>query len=111
MNPFTVRLNLHGDLDFFLRSEARGRSLERSLNEKTSVKGVIESCGIPHPEIDLILVDGRPVDFHYSIASAADIELYPAGTASTPFTKQRLQVVTITKFVADGHLGRLARNL
>jgi len=111
MNPFTVRLNLHGDLDFFLRSVARGRSIERSLSEKTSVKDVIESCGVPHPEVDLILVDGQPVDFHFGIASAADIELYPAGTPSTPFTEQRLQVVTAAKFVADGHLGRLARNL
>src|SRR5436309_6647523 len=111
MNPFTVRLNLHGDLDFFLRSEARGRSIERSLSEKTSVKDVIESCGVPHPEVDLILVDGQPVDFQYGIASAADIELYPAGTPSTLFTEQRLQVITMEKFVADGHLGRLARNL
>src|SRR6266496_4586440 len=111
VNPFTVRLDLHGDLDFFLGSGARRRSIERSLSEKTSVKDVIESCGVPHPEIDLILVDGQPVDFQYGIASAADIELYPAGALSTPFTEQRLQVVTVAKFVADGHLGRLARNL
>jgi hypothetical protein len=75
VNPFTVRLNLHGDLDFFLRSGARGRSIERSLSEKTSVKDVIESCGVPHPEVDLILANGQPVDLHYAITSDADIEL------------------------------------
>jgi uncharacterized protein len=111
VKPFTVRLNLHGDLDFFLRSGARGRSVERTLSEKTAVKDVIESCGVPHPEVDLILVNGNAVDFHYGIATAADIELYPVGNSSTLFTEERLQVATNTTFVADGHLGRLARNL
>ena len=40
---------------------------------------MIESCGVPHPEVDLILVDGQPVDFHYTLGTDADIELYPVG--------------------------------
>jgi uncharacterized protein with PIN domain len=111
MKPFTVRINLHGDLDFFVRSEARGQGIERSLGEKTSIKDVIEACGVPHPEIDLILVNGQPVDFDYAIASDADIEVYPVGTLSTIFTDERLQVSIDRAFIADGHLGRLARNL
>src|SRR5262249_47726725 len=111
VKPFAVRLSLHGDLDFFLRSGARGHSIERSLGERTSVKDVIESCGVPHPEVDLILVNGRPVDFHHGIASTADIELYPVNTPVTLFTEQRLQVTHHTRFVVDGHLGTLARDL
>jgi uncharacterized protein len=111
VNPFTVRLDLHGDLDFFLQSGARRRSIERSLGEKTSVKDVIESCGVPHPEVDLILVNGQPVDFDYAIMGDADIELYPVGTGIPQFKKQRLQATTTSRFVADGHLGTLARNL
>jgi uncharacterized protein len=111
VNPFTVRLNLHGDLHLFVRSGARGRPIERSLGEKTSVKDVIEACGVPHPEIDLILVNGRPVDFDYAIASTADIELYPVGIRSTHSKEERLQTSTDRTFVTDGHLGRLARNL
>jgi uncharacterized protein with PIN domain len=101
VNPFTVRLNLHGDLDFFLRSGARGRTIERRLSEKTSVKDVIESCGVPHPEVDLILVNGQPVDFDYAIT----------GTEIPQFKEQRLQPTITSRFVADGHLGTLARNL
>src|SRR5947199_10730717 len=111
VNPFTVRLDLHGDLDFFLRTEARGQRIERSLSEKTSVKDVIESCGVPHPEVDLILVNGRPVDFDYAIKSDSEIELYPSGIGHPHFKEKRLQVATIRRFVADGHLGRLTRNL
>jgi uncharacterized protein len=111
VNPFTVRLHLHGDLDFFLRSGARRRSIERSLGEKTSVKDVIESCGVPHPEVDLILVNGRAVDFDYAITGDADIELYPVGTGIPRFKEERLQAAGASRFVADGHLGTLARNL
>jgi uncharacterized protein with PIN domain len=111
VNPFTVRLNLHGDLDFFVPAGARHRTIERSLSEKTSVKDVIESCGVPHPEIDLILVNRQPVDFRYGVADDADIELYPVGTPSTQFKEKRLQLPTIGKLVADGHLGGLVRNL
>jgi uncharacterized protein with PIN domain len=111
VDPFTVRLDLHGDLDFFLRSGTRARSLKRSLNEKTSVKDVIESCGIPHTEIDLILVNEQPVDFGYAIAGEAEIELYPVGATPPVFKYKCLQVATTTAFVADGHLGRLTRDL
>jgi uncharacterized protein with PIN domain len=111
VKPFPVRLNFHGNLDFFLQSAARGRSIERTLSEKTSVKDVIEACGVPHPEIDLVLVDGQPVDFHYGIVGAANVELYPPRTAPPDFKYKQLQVAKHTSFVADGHLGKLARDL
>jgi len=111
VSPFTVRLNLHGDLDFFVRSESRGQRIARSLREKTSVKDVIESCGVPHPEVDLILVSGQSVDFHYTLGTDTDIEFYPVGTGFTEFKQQRLQATTASSFVADGHLGKLVRNL
>src|SRR5437660_9879570 len=111
VNPFTVRLDLHGDLDFFLRTEALGQRIERSLSEKTSVKDVIESCGVPHPEVDLILVNGHPVDFYHTLRANIDVDVYPVGFSPTSFTNKRLQVTHSRKFLADGHLGRLSRSL
>ena len=111
VKPFTVRLKLHGDLEFFLRSGARSQSIERSLGEKTSVKDVIESFGVPHPEVDLILVNGRPVDFDYALANDADVELYPVVTDRPKFKYKSLQVASYKRFVVDGHLGKLARDL
>jgi uncharacterized protein with PIN domain len=111
VKPFTVRLNLHGDLDFFLRSAARGRSIERRLGEKTSVKDAIESFGVPHPEVDLILVNGRPVDFNYALTNDVDIELYPVVTERPQFKYKPLQGASYSGFVVDGHLGKLARGL
>ena len=111
LKPFSVRLHFHGDLDFFLGRTRSRRDIERRLSEKTSVKDVIESCGIPHPEIDLILVNGEAVDFNFGVAGDAEIELYPPGKQYPNFREQRLQMHRIRRFVTDGHLGKLTRNL
>jgi uncharacterized protein with PIN domain len=111
VSVFRVRLKFHDDLPFFLKSKTSSRIIDRNLGEKTSVKDVIESCGIPHPEVDLILVNKEPVDFSYPILKDADIDVYPVQSRYPLFTEKRLQVPSIERFVADGHLGTLARNL
>jgi uncharacterized protein len=111
VKPFKVRLRFHGDLNVFLRSKASGALIERALAEKTSIKDVIESCGVPHPEVDLILVDDETVDFDYTLASDAKVEVFPIENRGTNPTEKRLQTLRITRFVADGHLGGLTRNL
>src|ERR1700751_3223287 len=108
VRPFSVRLSLHGDLDFFLPSRTRRKDIERSLAEKTSIKDVIESCGVPHPEVDLILVNEQPVGFDHTLANDAKVEVFPIQNRGTNHTDKRLQTVGITRFVADGHLGGLA---
>ncbi len=111
VSPFTIRLKFHGDLPFFLGARTRRETIERALLEKTSVKDVIESCGVPHPEVDLILVDGWPVDFRHTLRADADVDIYPVGLVPACFTRNRLQVSNSTEFIADGHLGTLTRNL
>jgi len=77
VKPFTVRLNFHADLNFFLGSRVGRGVIERTLTEKTSVKDVIESCGVPHPEVDLILLNRQPIDFAYTVAGDVEIEVFP----------------------------------
>ena len=111
VKPFTVRLCFRGDLDFFLRSKTRNRTVERTLSEKTSIKDIIESCGIPHPEVDTILVNGQYVGFDHTLADDADMELFPVENSNANTTVKHLQEAHIVAFVADGHLGTLTRNL
>ena len=111
MKPFRVRLNFHGDLNFFLGSRTSSASIERHLAEKASVKDVIESCGVPHPEVDLILVNGRAIGFEYGLEHTAEVEVFPVATQPPYFKQNRLQVDKWRCFIADGHLGKLARNL
>ena len=111
MTPFKVRLRFHGDLNVFLGAKASDALIERLLAEKTSIKDLIESCGVPHPEVDLILVDDQTVDFDHTLATDAKVEIFPVGSHGTDHTDKRLQTIGFSRFVADGHLGRLTRNL
>ena len=43
--------------------------------------------------------------------SDTNVEVFPVKHRRTDCTEKRLQTINITKFVADGHLGRLTRNL
>lgn len=115
---FELQIRFHGDLaGFFLPPPLRGKSLVvRKLREKSAVKDVIEACGIPHPEVDLILVDARGnglgVDFRWQVETSTQIDVYgfPAPRDILP-SCPRLQARRSDRFVADGHLGGLVRNL
>jgi len=111
VKQFKVRLRFHRDLNVFLGSKAGDAVIERQLAEKTSIKDIIESCGIPHPEVDLILIDEEPVGFDRTLANDAKVDVFPVENHGTDYAEERLQSIGITRFVADGHLGGLTRNL
>jgi uncharacterized protein len=111
VKPFTVRLRFHGDLHIFLGSKAGSAVIERQLGEKTSIKDIIESCGVPHPEVDLILIDEQPFGFDHTLAADAKVEVFPVDNTDTDTTDKRLQHTGIVSFITDGHLGGLTRNL
>lgn len=108
---FSVSLQFHGDLPLFLKRRETAGRVTRVLSEKTSIKDVIEACGVPHPQIDLILFDGRPVSFEFHVTQRGDIQVFPIGAATDRYATHRLQWRHHTRFVADGHLGKLARDL
>jgi uncharacterized protein len=111
VSAFRLRLTFHGDLDFFLRSKST-RFVERILSERRSIKDAIESCGVPHTEVDLILINREPVGFSRVLEGDAEIEVYPmVAERCTFFPQNRLQSSNIQQFVADDHLGKLVRDL
>jgi uncharacterized protein len=111
VKPFKVRLRFHGDLNVFLGSRAGDAVIERPLAEKTSIKDIIESCGVPHAEVDLISVDDQTVGFDHTLSSDAKVEIFPVGNRDTVRAEKPLQTIGVARFVADGHLGGLTRNL
>lgn len=72
---------------------------------------MIESCGVPHPEVDLILFEGQPVNFSAILHNNSAVDVYPVEFTQAIIGKDRLQSRGLTQFVADGHLGKLTRNL
>jgi uncharacterized protein with PIN domain len=106
---FPVVLSFGGDLAFFAKNRKTEMPIVRVLERKTSVKDVIESCGVPHPEVDLIVCDGQPVDFSFQLETHARLDIHPVSTQLFPGF--RLQERNVRAFVADGHLGKLVREL
>jgi uncharacterized protein with PIN domain len=69
--------------------------------------------GIPHTEIDLIVVNGTPRDFAHRPVAGDRIAAYPMFEALDIEATSRLRPAALreTRFVVDVNLGRLARLL
>jgi uncharacterized protein len=78
-----------------------------------SVKDVVESVGIPHPEIALLLVDGEPAGFDRLVTGGERIAVYPPFHALAPTGAPPLAPPwpEPRRFVLDVHLGTLTRRL
>lgn len=77
-----------------------------------AVKDAIEAQGVPHPEVDLVLVNGTPVDFDRQLRAGDRVSVYP-WLQSLPGPEKRLRppLPSPLRFVCDVHLGQLARYL
>ena len=95
---FTVQFRFHGDLSFFLPRENRGAAITKTLREKTSVKDAIESCGIPHPEVDLIRCDDVAVPFEHSLTKNALVDVY--GLTDSPANPEAWAAVAVMVYTA-----------
>ncbi len=93
--------------------ESAAEALRVTSSESRSVKDLIEAQGVPHPEVARITVNGHDVDFNYLIADGDQIEVFPAAEALdlTRETQLGRAPLPALKFIADVHLGRLARYL
>ncbi len=108
-----IRLRFYEELNDFLAAERRGREFVRSIPRPTSVKDLIEACGVPHTEVDLILVNGRSQDFSYLVRDGDRASVYPVFESLdiTDVTQLPDRPLRSTRFLADVHLGKLVRYL
>lgn len=107
----SVELRFFGNLVDFLPG---GRSIvERTFDVAPSIKDTIESSGVPHTEVDLILVDGEPVGWERPLRDGERITVYPRFRSFdvSGFSLVHVAPLEAPRFVVDGHLARLARYL
>ena len=111
MNQASFRF--YAELNDFLPSERRMVEFPHQTEGTPSVKDKIESLGVPHPEIDLILANGESVDFSYRVKARDRIAVYPTFEAIdiSPILRVRPRPLRVPRFVLDTHLGRLASYL
>jgi len=108
-----AHLRFYEELNDFLPAAKKKIRFEHKFSGTPSVKDLIESLGIPHTEIDLILVNGKSTDFNRKINDGDDISVYPVFESVDIKEVQHLRENTlrIPKFILDVHLGKLARYL
>jgi uncharacterized protein with PIN domain len=101
------------ELNDFLRPDLRKRTFRHAFNGTPAVKDVIEAIGVPHAEVDLVLIDGESVNFSRRLCDGNRVAVYPVFERFdlTPLTRLRPRPLRRTRFVLDVHLGTLARYL
>ena len=108
-----VYFQFHAELNDFLPPVKRQVWFVRQLPEKAAVKDAIEALGVPHPEVDLILVNGESVDFSDLIRDGDRVSVYPISVLvdASPPSRVRPPQLAQLQFVLDIHLGKLATYL
>lgn len=108
-----VTLQFFGNLQEVLPIQKKGTILTHNFWGTPTVKDTIQSQGVPHSEVDIILVNGHSVAFDTHIQEEDHIEVYPVG-----FPIQQESLIHLTaetpaerRFICDVHLGSLAKFL
>jgi len=101
------------ELNDFLPVDKKKVAFERSFLGTPSIKDVIEAIGVPHVEVDLILVNGESVDFNYILKDYDTVSVYPVFELLeiSNLTHLRDKPLREIKFILDVHLGKLTRYL
>ncbi len=100
-----AEFRFYAELGDFLPSALRGRSFTQAVAAHQSAKHAIEALGVPHTEVALLLVNGQPASLTCRLAPDDRIAVLPALRRLLPQTNNP------PRFIADAHLGRLARHL
>ena len=87
--------------------------LEYRFNGQPAVKDAVEAIGVPHTEVDLLLVAGRSVSFAYRLQACDQVSVCPFGWTNslTEMTHLSPPIPHRIAFILDVHLGKLARRL
>ena len=105
-----VLFRFYGQLNDFLPVARRGRRFVHRLRSASSVKDAIEALGVPHPEVDLVLINGAAEAFATLLADHDDVSVYPAFRLLDISGLPRVGAdpPQPVRFALDAHLGKLA---
>ncbi|MDH3687997.1 MAG: Mut7-C ubiquitin/RNAse domain-containing protein [Gammaproteobacteria bacterium] len=100
-------------LNDFLSVNQRKKTVQYPFKGSPAIKDPIEAQGVPHTEVDLIVVNGESVDFKYRLQHGDRVSVYPIfeNFDITSIVKLREQPLRRIAFLLDVNLGKLARRL
>ena len=113
MSLYTAQFRFYAELNDFLPLDKRKGSFPYHFQGNPSIKDAIESLGVPHTEVDLILANGTSVGFDYHLEERDRVSVYPVFESLdiSPLIRLRKKPLRDTAFVLDVHLGKLAKLL
>jgi len=100
----TAFFSFHGELAEFLPRARRGGAFPHSCARAATIKNAIESLGVPHTETGRLTVNGQSATLSRIVREADAIEVFPQDAAD-------IVLDGTPSFIADAHLGGLARLL
>lgn len=100
----TAVFRFHGELAEFLPYGKRGGAFSHACARAATLKNAIESLGVPHTEAGRLTVNGEPATLSRIVREADAIEVFPHHAADVTMDET-------PSFIADAHLGGLARLL
>ena len=105
-----VRARFYQELGDFLAHHRRGREFELKVADGTTTKALVEHCGVPHGEVDLLLVDSESVDFGYRLRDGQRVSVYPVFESFdiSALTRVRPAPLRAVRFLVDANLAKLA---
>lgn len=107
----SATFRFYEELNDFLPRERRKRDFECVCAHAATTKHMIEALGVPHTEVELILVNGESVGFDHRLRDGDRVAVYPMFEALDvrPVLRLRGQPLRISRFISDAHLGGLAK--
>ncbi len=108
-----ARFRFYSELTDFLPAGSRSATASYLFMGTPAIKDSLEALGVPHTEVDLILVNGESVDFRYLLQDGDRASVFPEFRSIdiTPIMKVRPEPLQEMQFILDIHLGRLASYL
>jgi uncharacterized protein with PIN domain len=109
----SAHLRFYAELNDFLPDSQRQKTILHQFAGRPSIKDVVEGLGVPHTEVDLILIDSEPVGFDCHLKAGQHVSVYPVFESFDISSISRLRTKPLRKlrFIADVHLGTLVRYL
>jgi uncharacterized protein with PIN domain len=109
----TTTFRFYEELNDFLPPARRKREFAAPCARAATVKHMIEALGVPHTEVELVLVNGVSCGFGRLLCDGDRVAAYPKFETFdvSSLLRVREHPLRATRFVADAHLGGLARLL
>ena len=109
----TATFRFYDELNDFLAPARRRQEFTVPCAQAATTKHMIEALGVPHTEVELILVNDESAGFDRRLQDGDRVAVYPRFEALDvmPLLRLRDAPSREMRFVADAHLGGLAHML